>query len=287
MTDNNDTLNNVNALTQFDSTILMKVGNVELTGFEDTIKKANLIRDKLKTVVVTEDTLQANKKMLAKLNKAFREIDDQRKEYKKKYLEPFSVIEEQCKELKAIVQESESYVREQIREFEEHERDLKLDEIKKLWEKRTARLEYKSIIRFEDFIEDSYLNKSFSMKKVEQEIVSFIQKFEEDIEALKTLCETNEYPLEEALVIYRNEKNVSLTILDLDKRRKDLEEAKKELETVEPDTPDIPGIINDVAEVIDDVDDDEFIQVYVRSVDYDDLLRIASSYDIPIYTMEN
>ena len=186
----------------FNTTVITKKGTVEIVGYEETLKYAEEIRKALLTVVVTEDTIQANKKLLAKLNKAFNEIDSSRKAAKREYLEPFTRIDEQCKELKKVVDEAVTAVRSQIRELEEIQREEKEQEIKEIWDKRVERLDYKPILKFENFLEPRFLNKSISMNKVEEEMTAYLSRAQDDIKALEIFTSTNDYDFNRALRLY-------------------------------------------------------------------------------------
>lgn len=170
---------------QIKDQIKVKKGIVVFDGFENIKLQALEIYRICKETVVSEETIKENKKMLANLNKGVKALDAKRIEAKKEILSPYEILEGQIKEITGIAKEAELLVRDQIRVLEEQERDEKEAELRELWELR-FRPYTKSLgfIKFEDFLTPQHLNKSLSVKKIEDEMATWLESMQNSVQAI-------------------------------------------------------------------------------------------------------
>lgn len=258
----------------FDTRIIAVTGSAEIANFDETLTKAKLIRDALSTVVVTPDTVRANKKLLAKLNKAFNTIDTERKRVKREFVEPFKRVDDEVKELKGIVDEATGYVRSQIRELEEIERDEKEKEIKAIWDKRVDRLDIKPFLFFEHFLTPKHLNKTTSMSKVEKEMADYISQEQENYTALRTFCETNEYDFAHALTLYYKTPDIASVINTLDQEEYDRQTAERVIEVIMENDP----------EPQEETINQNLVRIYVQEQDLEKVIELLIENGIPLWT---
>ena len=210
-------------------------GRVEIAGYNQIHAALSELADYLEHVEVTEENIKENKKLVARVSKATKEMNQARIDYKKRYLEPFSIYEGQVKELTELVKTAEDTVRAQIRELDEIEREEKEQKIKKLFERRKRPYkEYGQFMNFEDFIEPRHLNKSTSMNSVEEEITNWIEGVNNDLALLANLSKRDELNFYDAVVTYLENHDVTKTIdyyITKDEKKKEVEqkivEAKK------------------------------------------------------------
>ena len=74
-------------------------GEIVFDGYEDLLNQANQIADYLKTIEVTPDNIKENKKMLAKVNKSIKELNDRRISIKKEINKPYDDFALKIKEI--------------------------------------------------------------------------------------------------------------------------------------------------------------------------------------------
>jgi hypothetical protein len=189
------------------------------------------------SVVVTEDTIQASKKMLAASRKVVNSLDTKRKDIKKSILASYSDFEKQVNELKKIVDDADKIVRGQVKALEEMEREQKQTATKEIWDKRIPAYEIAHIPNlFERFLTPQHLNKSISMTKVEAEMTAFLEDIQKQSESLlKVYTDTEE--AQEAMTIFIDTLDLPATISAMDKRKADKEAARKLQESLTQEAP--------------------------------------------------
>ena len=170
-----------------------KPGIIEFNGYEMYKDMISQIADYLDNVEVTEETLAENKKLVARVRKASNELDSFRKAVKKAYEAPYTDYFEKIKELKAMSAEAEEKVRKQIRAFDEKQRADKEEEIRDLFEKRIRPYNFEADVNVEQFLEPKYLNKSYSMNKIEEEMVDWLENKKEGLEAINNTLGLNRF----------------------------------------------------------------------------------------------
>lgn len=167
------------------SQIVVTPGAIQFNDFEQLKDQALELSEQINSVTVTEDTVQASKKMLAAVNGRIKELESRRIAIKNEMLEPYKMFESQVKEIVEIVKSADKTVRDQVKGLEEAEREMKASNIAGLYEKRISSYSFGQWFTVEDFIKPPHLNKSTSMKKVEEELVQWMEKVEADIKLIK------------------------------------------------------------------------------------------------------
>lgn len=161
---------------------------VEFPHYEMLKSQAITLADHISKIIVTEDNVKEVKKDLATIRKAVVELNGRRISVKKAILEPYTVFEKQVKEIDEIISDAESIVREQTRQLDEAERDKKCEEIRELWDKRSSQY---TIAQYGDFFEKwltpQHLNKSTTMKSIEDDMVDWLENREKDISTLSAM----------------------------------------------------------------------------------------------------
>lgn len=172
-----------------------------------------------------EEDLQSFKAKRAGLNKVKAVIDDERKRIKKEYQEPLKLFEEDVKELTTKIDEVNFEIDKQIKEAEDKRKEEKREEIEDLF----ATLNFEGNIKLEDIFDEKWLNLTFSLKKIEEEMTAIKEKIKKDLMTLKTIAKSN---TDYALLTSDYFKNFDLNfVLESYKERQELiEESKKEEE---------------------------------------------------------
>lgn len=160
--------------------------------YERLLSEATLIAEKLNEMEVNEDNIKSQKKLLAKVNRSVKELNDRRIAIKKEILEPYAAFEKQVKEIEAIIKEADERLRNQAREIEEAERVEKKKRIHEIWDLRIQQYDLAKMVEFEGWIQPNHLNKSFSINKVEDEMVIFLESVEKDLGVINTMDNSKE-----------------------------------------------------------------------------------------------
>lgn len=162
--------------------------------------------------VLTEETVKEGKEDKAKLNKVIKAIEDKRKEIKKSVMLPYEKVEEDFKEITGLINTTVNALDTQIKAFEEEEKSKKQEQINELLKLNTTGV---------NFNNEKWLNATYKLKDIEQEIIEFVTKFNQDMELLK----------EEDITIrdyYKRTLNISATLLE----KKRVEDLRKQEETI-------------------------------------------------------
>ncbi len=169
--------------------------------------------NKYKDVVYTEETIKDAKSDRALLNKVSKAINDEKKRVKEKLLEPYADFESKCKELMSIVDEVSAGIDTQVKAFEQSEKDNKMQEVLQYWIENSG--EYAEVVDVDKLIKQEWLNKSYSMTKVKQEIDHIISKIRMDMKTIDSAI-VDENINKQAKIFYfdniNNPCNLSLAI---------------------------------------------------------------------------
>ena len=163
--------------------VIEKVPGKLVINYEELKAALSVELEKYKGLVVTENQITEAKSTRAKLNKVKAAIEDRRKELKKEYLKPYEIVEKQAKELVGMIDEASSNIANQIKEFEEKEKEAKKIEIANLW----VKLGYNKIT-VDKIWNEKWLNKTFTLSKIKEEMQAQIDDIEGDLNAIKELC---------------------------------------------------------------------------------------------------
>lgn len=197
-----------------------------MQGISETIDK-RIKAMNIEGQVASPDTLKALKTMRARLNKEFKEYEEQRKYIKNALLQPYQELEDQYKPLIAIkYQEADRQLKDKIYGVEDQLKQDKEDQLKRyFYELCTSKN-----IDFAQF-KDTGLNitLSASEKSLKEQIDTFVAKLEEDLNTINILPEDDEFKAE-ALAEYKATKdlNHSLQVIQERRRAKEVELKRQE-----------------------------------------------------------
>lgn len=151
-------------------------------------QKAKEIQLSFENVEVTEETIGTNKKLVAELNKAAGRLNDEKILVKREIMLPYTVLEMEIKEIIEIIKDTDDVIRSQIKDLTEKERDAKEVEILEMFgDRSTGYGHLKSIMNFNDFLDPKMLNKTMSLKKIEQYMIDYFEHLENDLLIIKNL----------------------------------------------------------------------------------------------------
>lgn len=152
------------------------------------IKMLDVMTEKYKTMVVTEEKTKEFKKEVANLRSFKKQIEDFRKEQKRKYYQPFEDFENDVKELTSKIDEATNSLTDQLDVFEQERKRKKQAEIEKIEQEL---IEYGELEDFEFEWRSDFLNATKKIKEIkielENQIVEFLKLRKENEEKAKTL----------------------------------------------------------------------------------------------------
>lgn len=212
----------------FEPQVTLTRGEVKFQSYEKLKSQAMEIADFISQMEVTDENVKVVKKVLARANKAVKQLNDKRIEIKKAINEPYEAFNSQVKEIESIVKEADQIVRSQVRNLEEQERQKKAEDLKEIWDLRIAQYDLARIFDFEDWLTPKHLNKSESMSKVEQDMTDFLEKSERDLEVIR-----KHEDCDELMLVYKEEKDLAMSLQIVSEKKRLLQEQEEILKDSE------------------------------------------------------
>ena len=208
--------------------------------FEELKNEIEAKAEFYQNIVYTDDTIKEAKADKASLNKFITALENKRKEIKKQCLEPYNEFEKRIKELVAIIDAPVRLIGEQIDEFENKEKEEKKEKIEELFEATG----FQSFVELEQVFEPKWLNKSTSLKSIEDSLIEQMHRIGHDVTAINAL---EEFKFE-AMEHYKKTLDLSSAIAE-GQRLADIQRRKAEYEAriKEAETQATPEPVEDVA----------------------------------------
>lgn len=181
-------------------------------------------------LVVTADSEKDCKETRAKLNKLRTAIETARKDMKKKINEPLKIFEEQVKEVEEPIDTAIRNLDGQLQELVEARKEQKRKDIEVIWNGIAKKPKYLTLERVWN---DKWLNATYQMKQVTQDINDILRK---DHENTETLAKLPKYAYE-AMQYYAQTLDIASAIdlanehAEIERRKAEAEAKKQEQET--------------------------------------------------------
>ncbi len=194
--------------------------------FNDTELKAELA-DKLvkyKGTVYDDSAISLAKKDRAALNNLKKAIEDKRKEIKSELLEPYQDFEAKVKDIVSMIDKPILEIDTQIKNYEEKVKADKQAEIQFYFDEVVGDLA--NILTLDRLFNDKWLNVTYNMKNIKEEIDETIKRTNDDLEVIKGL--NSEFNTE-----LMNEYLSTFDLSAVLRKKSMLEERKKAIEELE------------------------------------------------------
>lgn len=198
--------------------------------YEKLMEEGKEVAEFIESIKLDEKNIKQVKKVLASANKAIKELNDRRIVIKKEILEPYEIFNSQIKDIEKIVKDADTKLRNDVRKLEEIERDCKRDQIEEIWNKRIDQYQYAKLMDFDDFLDNKHLNKSTSMKSVEEDMVNKLESFERDLEILSKRDDKKD-----GISLYKEFKDLGSVLQVLKEKEEEIEKQKEVLKEIETD----------------------------------------------------
>lgn len=166
------------------------------TNIEEVSKSLDLVLEKYKGLVFTEETIKECKSTLAELRKGKTGIDSFRKEIKKELTKNVTKFESEIKELLKKVDAVIDPIEKQYNKFEENRKNEQRQRVQIFVNEFIREFELEEKFAEELTIENSYLNKTATDKKIKEDLETRANtlrikqdKYFADVETIKTKVE--------------------------------------------------------------------------------------------------
>ena len=165
--------------------IQFEVAAVSFPAYEEYLDRARQIADYIASVEVSEDTIKDAKKTLADARKLTDRLNRLRIDMKKQILRDFTTVEDQIKEISGVVDTADAELRAKVRELDELEREVKKEQLKRLWDMRIQMYDDVCAVfpnDFDKWLQPSHLNKTCPISKSEKDMVKWMEGRQKNIE---------------------------------------------------------------------------------------------------------
>lgn len=212
----------------------IKKQEICITNFDELEKEITTNLKKYEGLVLTEENKSEIKDIKSKLNKLIKAIDRERIDKTKEYNEPLQKFIEQCNTLKLKVLEVSNVFDKQLKEAEEKERQEKLEEIIKYFDTNVEK--YRELIDFDKIFQEQWLNKTYTMKKVQADIDHIFSKTNMDIATIDGQFKEENIRVQVKDFYYKNIKDSTVLSLAIQEGTRLIESIKKITETEQKNT---------------------------------------------------
>lgn len=195
-------------------------GNLTFKDFEQIKTELSAALKTYKGIVFQPEDIKAAKDYRAHLNKTAAALKDNFAEKKKELYAQLYTLESQTKELVDIVNDCTSTIDAQIKAFEAAEKAAKLAECTAIFEEEFAGLEW---VRFDAINNERWLNKTFALSKVAEEMKAKREEIERNLDTLERLDAFSFEAIEE----YKRTLDINRAIAE-GQRQADIQRRKEE-----------------------------------------------------------
>lgn len=184
------------------------------------------------TMVYTDDQIKLAKSDKAKLNHLKKALNDERIAREREYMKPFNEFKSQINEIISIIDKPVSIIDKQVKEYDQIKKREKAKRCLELFEELNRDYDW---LDYSKVSNPKWINATFTLKKVQEEIEEKLEQIEND---LNTLSSLEAYSFE-AIEEYKRSLDVGKAIaegqrlVDIQKRKEEMERRKAEQERIQ------------------------------------------------------
>lgn len=134
-------------------------------------------------LVVTEDAIAPAKRDLADLRRLDKALNDERLRIQREYMKPFDSFKDRVDELRGIIKNAETNIDRQLKAFDEAQASKKQEEIQELFKS----IGFQPFVRLDQIWNPKWMNKTYQMKQIEQDMKEVLYKVGEDVVTISRL----------------------------------------------------------------------------------------------------
>lgn len=183
---------------------------------------------KFENLVYTDEQIKEAKADRSSLNKLKKALQDEKIRRKKEYLKPFEDFENKINEIIKLIDAPVGLIDKQVKEFEEKKKADKRIEIGSYWDS----IEHPEWFTLAKIFDERWLNASYSMRQIKDDINGWINRINSEMETLEQLDSFSF----EAIETYKRSLDLNQAIAegkrlaDIQKRKEEAERRKAEIE---------------------------------------------------------
>ena len=168
---------------------VMNLDSTDITTWDFQALKAELqaYLSEYAGLVYTDETIKDAKKDRTTLNKAKKVVEDARKAYKARCLEPYEAIELQIKELTGLIEERRQQIDEVVKDYEGHQKEAKEKEIREYYDRVSGNLGTDAEKLYLKIFDPKWANPSTSAAKYREAIQLAVASAARDLEGIREL----------------------------------------------------------------------------------------------------
>lgn len=178
---------------------VMNLDSTDITTWDFQALKAELqaYLSEYAGLVYTDETIKDAKKDRTTLNKAKKVVEDARKAYKARCLEPYEAIEPQIKELTGLIEERRQQIDEVVKDYEGRQKEAKEKEIREYYDRVSGNLGTDAEKLYLKIFDPKWVNPSTSAAKYREAIQLAVASAVRDLESIRELDSPYEDTLRE------------------------------------------------------------------------------------------
>ena len=163
--------------------------SVTFQNYEYYVEQAQAVADYIGSLELTEDNVKDIKKDLARARKLTKALNDERIAIKKNILASIAPFEDQINYITEIIDGADNLLRQKVRDMEEAAREEKKDRLYEIWQLRAGSYELPQMVpdAFDLWLQPQYLNATFSITKVENEMIAWLEEKQKEIDTLHSM----------------------------------------------------------------------------------------------------
>lgn len=205
--------------------IIQNNSKYEVQQFDTLMAQINKMNDFIASKEYTDEDEQDYKKLRAKINKVKSEITSQVNSAIKFH---FGTLKEQSKELKNGLTETTDILNENINQSIAKQKAAKKEELQKTYDNLAIYKDEFKDLNLDDFFNTKWLNKSYSLEKAKNELITRLNLFEHIAEKISINIPLEEFQKQYKLISLI--KRSSWDLLNFETRFGDLYQQKEEKE---------------------------------------------------------
>jgi hypothetical protein len=178
---------------------IIKLDNTDITMWDFPALKAELqasLSD-FDGLVYTDNTIKDAKKDRTILSKAKKVVENARKAYKARCLEPYEAIEPQIKELTSLIEQRRLQIDETVKELECRQKEAKKKEVREYYDRISGGFRENAERIWEKIFDPKWVNTTTGVAKYREEIQTDIAGVTRGMESIKGLASPFEHTLTE------------------------------------------------------------------------------------------
>lgn len=196
--------------------------------------------EEYKGYVVTADSIQFDKKVLADIRKEQKALDDSRKQIKKEWNKPFEEFETRAKKIIALYDEPIKVINDQLGQFEEDRKAAKRFVVEQVFND-VDKGEFEDWITLDSIFNPRWLNATYSEKDIRSDIEKELDSIAFGVSGIKALESEFE---NEGIEIFKKTRDFQQAIKEMTNRSKMKEDILRKEQTKD-DFPSIPPMEDD------------------------------------------